>query len=379
MRILLIGEYSLLHNSLKKGLVELGHEVLLIGNRNGYRCYPVDYNHEPTFFKRKIFTIPRKIIYRLFKFDLASLESGIRFYLFLPKLKNYDIVQFVNESSIKTTRKIELYLIKKITQNNKRSFLLSCGLDYMTLKFYIENKDYKSIYQPSLEKSKPSKEFNWFNEYLKKGHIKIHEYIMSTFDGLIATDFDYLDATKNYPIFSKFIPYPVDCTKLIFKDLIIQDKVIIFLGINKYSYHQKGIPYFEKALKIIKEKYNDKVEIIITNTVPYPIYINLYNKSHILLDQAFSQDQGYNALEAMAKGKVVFTGAEDDFVNYYKLKERVCINAIPDVDYLVNELSYLIENPNEIIAIGKRARAFVEKEHDYLKIAEEYLKSWKIS
>ncbi|WP_051041431.1 hypothetical protein [Flavobacterium sp. WG21] len=113
MRILLIGEYSLLHNSLKKGLVELGHEVLLIGNRNGYRCYPVDYNHEPTFFKRKIFTIPRKIIYRLFKFDLASLESGIRFYLFLPKLKNYDIVQFVNESSIKTTRKIELYLIKK--------------------------------------------------------------------------------------------------------------------------------------------------------------------------------------------------------------------------------------------------------------------------
>ncbi|WP_051041432.1 glycosyltransferase [Flavobacterium sp. WG21] len=249
----------------------------------------------------------------------------------------------------------------------------------MTLKFYIENKDYKSIYQPSLEKSKPSKEFNWFNEYLKKGHIKIHEYIMSTFDGLIATDFDYLDATKNYPIFSKFIPYPVDCTKLIFKDLIIQDKVIIFLGINKYSYHQKGIPYFEKALKIIKEKYNDKVEIIITNTVPYPIYINLYNKSHILLDQAFSQDQGYNALEAMAKGKVVFTGAEDDFVNYYKLKERVCINAIPDVDYLVNELSYLIENPNEIIAIGKRARAFVEKEHDYLKIAEEYLKSWKIS
>lgn len=379
MRILLIGEYSLLHNSLKKGLVELGHEVLLIGNRNGYRCYPVDYNHEPTFFKRKIFTIPRKIIYRLFKFDLASLESGIRFYLFLPKLKNYDIVQFVNESSIKTTRKIELYLIKKIIQNNKRSFLLSCGLDYMTLKFYIENKDYKSIYQPSLEKSKPSKEFNWFNEYLKKGHIKIHEYIMSTFDGLIATDFDYLDATKNYPIFSKFIPYPVDCTKLIFKDLIIQDKVIIFLGINKYSYHQKGIPYFEKALKIIKEKYNDKVEIIITNTVPYPIYINLYNKSHILLDQAFSQDQGYNALEAMAKGKVVFTGAEDDFVNYYKLKERVCINAIPDVDYLVNELSYLIENPNEIIAIGKRARAFVEKEHDYLKIAEEYLKSWKIS
>lgn len=377
MRILLIGEYSLLHNSLKKGLIELGHEVFLIGNSNGYRCYPVDYDYEPKFFKKTIFTIPRKIIYRLLKLDLASLECGIRFYLFLPKLKNYDVVQFVNESSIKTTSKFELWLIKKIVKQNNRMFLLSCGLDYMTLKFYIENKNYKSIYQASLETSKPSTEFNWFKDYLKNEHVKIHKYMMNTFDGLIATDFDYVDATKNYPIFSSFIPYPIDLSKLEFKELQIEDKIIIFLGINKLSYHQKGITYFEKALKIIKEKYPDKIKIIITNTVPYPIYIDIYNKAHILLDQVFCRDQGYNALEAMAKGKVVFTGAEQDFVDYYKVTDRVCVNAKPDVDYLVRELSYLIENPDEIIAIGKRAKTFVEKEHDCVKIAEKYLEVWK--
>jgi len=43
---------------------------------------------------------------------------------------------------------------------------------------------------------------------------------------------------------------------------------------------------------------------------------------------------------------------------------------------LVNELSFLIENPQEIIKIGKNARAFVEKEHNYVKIAEKYLKVW---
>ena len=37
----------------------------------------------------------------------------------------------------------------------------------------------------------------------------------------------------------------------------------------------------------------------------------------------------------MAKGKVVFTGAEQDFTDYYKLTERVCVNAKPDVGYLV--------------------------------------------
>jgi len=79
----------------------------------------------------------------------------------------------------------------------------------------------------------------------------------------------------------------------------------------------------------------------------------------------------------MAKGKVVFTGAEKEFADYYKLDEKVAINALPDVDYLVTELSFLIENPNEIIAIGKRARQFIEKEHQYTKIAEKYIAVWK--
>jgi glycosyltransferase involved in cell wall biosynthesis len=50
---------------------------------------------------------------------------------------------------------------------------------------------------------------------------------------------------------------------------------------------------------------------------------------------------------------------------------------LPNVDSIVEELSFLIENPNEIDAIGKRARAFVEKEHDYLKVAKNYLEKWQ--
>jgi glycosyltransferase involved in cell wall biosynthesis len=104
----------------------------------------------------------------------------------------------------------------------------------------------------------------------------------------------------------------------------------------------------------------------------------LYDQAHILLDQVYAYDQGYNALEAMAKGKVVFTGAEIEFTAHYDLTEKVAINAKPDIDYLVAQLSFLIENPDEITAIGKRARAFIEKEHDYIKISKQYLKNWSI-
>ena len=43
MKILLIGEYSRLHNSLKEGLQKLGHEVTILGFKDGFKDYPVDF------------------------------------------------------------------------------------------------------------------------------------------------------------------------------------------------------------------------------------------------------------------------------------------------------------------------------------------------
>lgn len=376
MRILLIGEYSLLHNSLKEGLVQLGHEVILAANSDGFKNYPVDLNFEAKWSKFKLINILRQIIYRLFKYDFATLEYGIRFYFLLPKFKNFDVIQFINEAPIKTTKKFELFLIKKIFESNKRVFILSCGADYLNMKFDIENQTKKSILQPFFLNPKLNKEFDPLFEYLKENHKKIHDFVLEKCSGIIATDFDYVGAVNKSSKYSGFIPYPINHTKLMFQQLNIENKIVIFLGINEWSYNQKGIPYFEKALEIIKIKYGNRVEIISTKTVPYPIYIDLYNKAHILLDQTFSCDQGYNALEAMAKGKVVFTGAEKEFVQHYNVSERVAVNALPDMDYLVAELSFLIENPEEIRAIGKRARAFVEQEHDCIKIAKHYLETW---
>jgi hypothetical protein len=41
MRILLVGEYSRFHNSLKEGLLALGHDVVIIGD-NDFKNYPLD-------------------------------------------------------------------------------------------------------------------------------------------------------------------------------------------------------------------------------------------------------------------------------------------------------------------------------------------------
>ena len=157
----------------------------------------------------------------------------------------------------------------------------------------------------------------------------------------------------------------------------MDQKIKIFHGINRANYYKKGSDYFEEALAIIKTKYPGKVEIMVVENLPYQEYIKTYNEAHIVLDQVLAYDQGYNALEAMAKGKVVFTGAEKEFYQYYSLDKIVAINAVPNAQKIADALEELILNPNQIIAIGKNARAFIEKEHHYVRSAEKYLDKWR--
>lgn len=378
MRILLIGEFSRLHNSLKEGLELLGHQVCIVANGDGFKNYPVDLSTRAKWFETKIGIFFKKLIYKTIGFDVLKLEFGIRFYFHLNKLKNYDVVQLINEAPIQTIPWLERYLLKKIFRQNKDAYLLCCGVDYLVAKHLVEKKERYSIMNPYFENKNLHVEYKFIYDFLKPSHKKTHDLVYQNIKGVYASDIDYINPIKGEKKFLGLIPNPINTDKIAFIDLKIEGKIKIFLGINTSTYNTKGILFFEKTLEVVSKKYEDKIEIIIAQNLPYKDYIKLYDSSHIVLDQVYAFDQGYNALEAMAKGKVVFTGAEKEFENYYNLHDEVAINALPDVDYLVTTLSYLIENPTKITEIGNRARKFIEKEHNYKIIAEKYLKTWDV-
>lgn len=379
MRIALIGEFSRLHNSLKEGLVQLGHEVVLINNGDGFKKYPADYSHKAFWCETKLGNIPRQIIYRLINFDIATIERGIRFYFLLPKIKSFDVVQLINEKPIQTTSRLELFLLKKIFKQNKNVFLLCSGIDYSVAKHLLSKKERYSIMNPHFDAIMGAKnEIDFILSYTTKMSLKIHAFILKKCSGIIASDIDYINPNKEYSKYLGLIPNPINLDKNPFSKNQNMDKIVIFLGINPSTYYTKGISFFEKALALIDQKYKSRIEIIIVKNIPYNQYIKLYDSAHILLDQVYGYDQGYNALEAMAKGKVVFTGAEIEFLKYYNLQEdEVAINALADVNYLVEKISFLIENPLKLIEIGKNARNFIEREHDYVNCAAKYIKKWK--
>lgn len=375
MKVLLVGEYSHLHNSLKDGLQALGHEVFIIGHKDGFKNFPVDFPIQKKWdsgFLKKI----KIAVYKITGFDISSYLTFRQFLKFEKQCSGFDVVQLVNENSFYCTYHYEKKIISYLLKNNQKLFLLSTGYDYLNVKYCFGNPEFKSVIPLYLNRKIDKKSFGNILKFREKAFLKLHQFIYKNIKGIIATDLDYDLPLQGNEKYLGMIPNPINIEKLHFEPLNIADKIVIFHGINNENYLKKGNDYFEKALVIIEKKYASKVEIITVRSIPYAEYINLYNSCHILLDQIYAYDQGYNALEAMAKGKVVFTGAEKEFTARYNLQEKVCINAIPDVDYLINELSFLIENPEEIIAIGKRARAFIEKEHHFVKIAEKYINQW---
>ena len=377
MRILLIGEYSRLHNSLKKGLLELGHEVLLVGTGDLFKNYPVDISIKPKFLSDNLFPhFIRKLFLRLIKKDLAHWEIGYRFEKLLPQLKDYDVVQLINSHSIGAFPKKERKLLKVLFTQNENIFLMACGDDYPVIKHYLEGNERYHILTPYLEnKGKIYADFSL--KYMSPPFKSLFDFVYQNSKSIIPSDIDYKLAWANWEKVVTVIPNPILIPQTYNPINCVNRKVIIFLGINSLNYLKKGYQYFENALDKLQKNHEDKVEIRLTKNLAFVEYLKHLDSCDILLDAVFQYDQGYNALEAMARGKVVFTGAEMEFMEHYNLKHRVCINTLPDSNQIYSELENLILNPEKINEIGKKARNFIEKEHHHKTVAKKYIQVWK--
>ncbi|MFL2593037.1 MAG: glycosyltransferase [Flavobacteriaceae bacterium] len=377
MKILLIGEYSNLHNSLKKGLQKNGFEVVLLATGDGFKNFDSDILVKSSLFENKFLKVIAKLIDRLIGVSLNEIEIFIKAIFKINKLKGFDVVQLINERAFGTSPELEKTLLKYIFENNKKVFLLACGVDTVSIKHASEKKFRYSILSPYFENKNLNREFKHTIKYLNSNYLMLGEYVRANVKGIISSDLDYHIPYENFNKYLGMIPNPINIDKLKKSEINEKNKIFILHAINSKNKIKKGNEFFEKSLILIEEKYKNKIKIVKTIDRPYSEHIINVNECDILLDQVYAYDQGYNALEAMALGKVVFTGAEKEWVEFYNIKEdSVAINALPDISKIVEKLSWLIENPLQLKSISKNARKFIEEHHDYKKIANKYLKTW---
>ncbi|PSG86084.1 glycosyltransferase [Aurantibacter aestuarii] len=374
MKILLFGEYSGFFNQLKNGLLKNNCEVTLAARQDGFKNYDVDINLEGSFWRKNPFNYIRQGIFKLTSYDIVGLSIYYNFWKIKSKFTHFDVVLLINPFPLQTHPKLERQILKFIFKNNKKVYLAACGDDYQYINYLNKSQLPYTILDAYKKNSTLKSYFLDSIKYTKKAHKNLHEFVINNCKGVIAADIDYDMAYKNSKKYLGYIPFPVTLEKLELTPQKSHDRIIIFHGINRLNYYKKGNHYFDEALKIIKLKYPEKVIILRTENVSYTEYINSYNKAHIVLDQVYSYSQGYNALESMAKGKLVFSGAEKEWLEYFNVEaDTLLINAKPDIDYLVEKLDYFIQHPEKIVEIATNARAFVEKQHQDKAIALKYL------
>ncbi|WP_194850855.1 glycosyltransferase [Nonlabens antarcticus] len=378
MRILLVGEYSNYHNSLKHGLIQLGHEVIIVGDGDGFKDLPVDVFVGSDYYRRNRFREKFKVAW--WKLTGRNLEDNLRLARFRESehlLKGFDIVQFINSNPFSCEPPVEMKMLKFLVENNGKCFLAACGDDYHYADYLTNYHEGYSILE-AVKIDSSLKPFLWHTyKYLGPEYKANYEWLVDKCVAIIPSNVDYAMTLTRQIKTTEIIPAPIIIDKYQLEQNENTEVIQIFLGINRQNYWKKGINYFEEALLLLKEKYNNQVNVTVAENLPYVEYMTRLKDSHILLDQVLSYDQGYNALESMLKGKVVFAGAGPEFLKAHNLKNIAVINAQPDVSYLFEQISMLIENPESLLYIGKNARRHVVKFHDSVMIASLFVKKYK--
>lgn len=360
MKILLLGEYSNVHATLAQGLRQLGHDVLVVSDGDSYFDY-----------KRDI-SLSRKGTGKL-----SALKYVIKLLLTLPKLRGFDIVQLINPDCFALKAERQFCLYRYLRKHNKAIILgsygtdlqwVKCGLNRRIFRYGEFNIGDKLRQEPQVKKIA--------QEWIDTPKGQLSHYIANNCDGIITCLYEYqMCYQSDYPEKTNYIPLPIK-TKAIQPSDIKRTPtypIRFFLGIKREMMQLKGTDIFYDALQKLKQHYPDKCEITIVENLPFAEYEKRMNGQDVILDQAYSYTPAMNALQAMSKGIVCVGGGEPENYDILEEKElRPIINILPDRDNVFHALEDLLLHPERLPILQRQSIEYVQRHHDYLKVAKQY-------
>lgn len=356
MKILLIGEYSSLHNNLAKVLIEKGHKVVLANDGDGFKNLNRDINFQPNYSNKYLKLVSR--IKKEFEFCINA--------------KGFDIVQIISPLAISRFGP-SVYLYKKLKKNNDRFFLLAAGEDAYTWKAYRKNLYKYSVHKGFLEDEGSSKSI-WENKHVQT----INDFVLNISNKVITCATEYHLAYQELGSKVKYIPFPILKSKeKINKIIDFNSPLKVLHGVQSKRTGFKGNSYFRNAIERFIKQYPNIIDYKEVSDLPYEKYKQLLFETDILLDQVNSYSPAINALEAMSYGKVVLGGCEREFMKLNNITSEPLVNVEPNVEQIIERLVKLTSDGNYLSQISQNAYSYVQKNHNAEDIACEYLKVWQ--
>lgn len=339
--VLIYGEFSGYGKSLVKGFRHLGYKADVLNfNGDGFKKIKGDLSLSGN----------------------SKIKKLISLIKLIPKILKYKNILIMNPAflNINLLGPIIIFLLKLKRSN---IILLCCGDDVEFIrtgnKGMIKNWPYADINLP------------YTNYYSKKSDIFIHHLTALSVRKIIPVMYDYAYPWRLSKYKSKVTEtIPLACDGSVIENISDKDKntpITIMHGINREDF--KGSNVIKEALKIIKEKYGDNVDVIYPEKLPFNVYMEMIKSIDISIDQTKSNSYGMNAIYSMLAGHIVLAPANNEFKNDLGINDCPVISISNKSEDIVAKIEWILDNPSSMRELKEKTVEFAKKTHDPVKIA----------
>ena len=364
MRILFFGDYSNLHACLAGELQARGHEVTVVSDGGRYMH---TYND---------------VLLDRGRGRFGTLKYIVKLGALLPKLRGYDVVQFINPHFVTLLPERIKYIFNYLKRHNGSLFLTLAGNDYYFVKACMDEKIFKfSEFCIGNVTTEFEKRTHQAKNWTAPGMKEFCKYIYDRIDGAMSVLPEYDMAARPYlGDRLAFTNIPVDISKLSPKPLDTSGKVNLFIGMRRGMELQKGTGLLHEMCRQLENEMPDKCTVTQVGNLPLNQYLCKMQESHIVLDQLHSYSPGTNAFQAMALGKVAATGAQPEFYEYLDEPDNggiIPLSPLMDMDDWKEKFRQLILSPDCLQSMADEGRRIVASHNDVGVVTSKFERHWK--
>ena len=399
MKILLIGEASFLHNTLKKGLVERGHRVTTMSDGNGWHDAPrdIDLRRDGRWGK------------------LGGLRVVWQLLRHLPQLCGNDVVQIHNYQFVPLMYRWNTLLLRFLKLTNRRVVKGCFGDDPQIFRRQAQGVPAYSDTYWSGQLQNAELHRDRIAEVVEHGAEASWRKTTRIADALVACLYEYWLDYNEPPYAAKlhYIPLPIKCEEMVRwcdgemvrwcngemvrwcngemvrcvgnvttspshpnnSQLAPSHPLTILIGLQPKRDFMKGAMKIATFVEEVARRHPGKVQIKYVEGVPYDEYMHLLAEADVLVDQLYSYTPSMNSLAAMARGTVVIGGGEEEYYEFIGEKTlRPIINVRPDVpdEENITAIERALFTDGTLERMAQESIQFVHKYHDYRLVAKQY-------
>lgn len=389
MKILLIGEASFLHNTLKKGLVERGHSVTTMSDGNGWHDAPrdIDLRRDGRWGK------------------LGGLRVVWQLLRHLPQLCGNDVVQIHNYQFVPLMYRWNTLLLRFLKLTNRRVVKGCFGDDPQIFRRQAQGVPAYSDTYWSGQLQNADQHRDRIAEVVEHGAEASWRKTTRMADALVACLYEYWLDYNEPPYAAKlhYIPLPIECeemlrwcdgemVKCVGNDTLSPSHpndsqlptnlttspphpLTLLIGLQPKRDFMKGAMKIAAFVEEVARRHPGKVQIKYVEGVPYDEYMHLLAEADVLVDQLYSYTPSMNSLAAMARGTVVIGGGEEEYYEFIGEDTlRPIINVRPDVpdEENIAAIERALFTDGMLERMAQESIQFVHKYHDYRLVAKQY-------